>query len=466
VDVVELELTDINKDGAGVGRLDGRAVFARHGAPGERVKVRLDPHKDKDRWFSGDVVEVLTASEHRQPHVWPQADVLLNGPDAVPGGAEFGHLDLGFQRELKRRILADQLRRLAGVEVGDVGFEAVEPAEEESPDGLHWRTRAAFGVDEQGRLAMRARASHTLLPTPTFPLAVQDVDRIGMGNLDLTGLERVEVAVPSTGSALVLLVPESREVAGRRHGAGNARRGRGRVPRVTRPTQAGLAAVDRVAQQLPDGVRVAQLVQTGGAAADGAGSLRALRGSSDLTQVVDHNNFRVTGEGFWQVHRSAPATLTHAVMQAAQAEPGQRWADLYAGAGLFSLPLAKAVGPSGSLTSVEGAPGTHADAVHNLAHLPQATAVHGRVERVLASLEASHHAVVLDPPRAGAGAAVTGAIAASGMGKVIYVACDPSALAKDAARLLQAGYRLEALRAFDLYPNTHHLEAVAVFAKS
>jgi tRNA/tmRNA/rRNA uracil-C5-methylase (TrmA/RlmC/RlmD family) len=74
--------------------------------------------------------------------------------------------------------------------------------------------------------------------------------------------------------------------------------------------------------------------------------------------------------------------------------------------------------------------------------------------------------VVLDPPRAGAGAAVTGAIAASGMGKVIYVACDPSALAKDAARLLQAGYRLEALRAFDLYPNTHHLEAVAVFAKS
>jgi hypothetical protein len=106
------------------------------------------------------------------------------------------------------------------------------------------------------------------------------------------------------------------------------------------------------------------------------------------------------------------------------------------------------------------------DAVHNLAHLPQATAVHGRVERVLASLEASHHAVVLDPPRAGAGAAVTGAIAASGMGKVIYVACDPSALAKDAARLLQAGYRLEALRAFDLYPNTHHLEAVAVFAKS
>ncbi|MGO3151627.1 MAG: class I SAM-dependent RNA methyltransferase [Galactobacter sp.] len=461
-EVVEVELTDIAKDGPAVGRVDGRAVFARHGAPGERVRVRMDPHKPKARWLAGDVIEVLSASEHRVPHVWPQADVLLHGPDEVPGGAEFGHLELAYQLELKGRILEGQLSRLAGIDAADLGFTGVEPALEESADGLHWRTRSAFGVDAGGRLAMRARASHRMIPTPEFPLAVAAVDRLGLGDLDLSGLERVEVAVPTQGQALVLLVPETRTSAPRQ---ARGRRGRGPRP-VSAPTRTGLAAVERVAASLPDGVAVASLVQTGGAAADGAGSLTPLRGATDLIERVEGFDFRVTGEGFWQVHRSAPATLTRAVLDAVGAEQGQAVADLYGGAGLFSVPLAQAVTGSGKLVSVEGAPGTHRDAEYNLRRFPQATAVQGRVERVLETDAEKYNAVVLDPPRAGAGVRAVSAIAASGTDKVVYVACDPAALAKDAARLAEAGYRMSRIRGFDLYPHTHHLEAVAVFTKA
>ncbi|MGO3089594.1 MAG: class I SAM-dependent RNA methyltransferase [Galactobacter sp.] len=461
-EIVEVELTDIAKDGPAVGRLDGRAVFARHGVPGERVRVRLDPAKPKARWVAGDVVEVLAASKHRVAHVWPQADVLLHGPDEVPGGAEFGHIDLAHQRALKGRILTGQLSRLAGIDADDIGFTGVESALEEARDGLHWRTRAAFGVDAQGRLAMRARASHRLIPTPGFPLAVTAVDDLGLGDLDLSGLERVEVAVPSQGSALVLLVPATRD-----RGSKPPRGRRGRGPRpVAAPTEAGLAAVKRVAGLLPDDMAVASLLQTGGAAADGAGSLTPLRGATDLVEVVNDHAFRVTGEGFWQVHRSAPATLTGAVLEAVAAEPGQAIADLYGGAGLFSVPLAQAVTRTGTLVSVEGAPGTHRDAEHNLRRFPQATAVQGRVERILETDAQKYHAVVLDPPRAGAGERAVSAIAASGTDKVVYVACDPAALARDAARFAQSGYRMSSVRAFDLYPHTHHLEAVAVFTRS
>jgi tRNA/tmRNA/rRNA uracil-C5-methylase (TrmA/RlmC/RlmD family) len=465
-EVVEVVTTDVSKDGAAVGRVESRAVFVRHGIPGERVRVRLDPYKEKDRWLAGDVVDVIDPSPHRVPHVWSQADVLLHGPDAVPGGAEFGHIALSHQRELKAGILEGQLRRLAGIDPALIGFTGVEPAEGETEDGLRWRTRAAFGVDAEGRPAMRARASHRLIPTPSFPLAVEAVDALGLGETDLSGLQRVEIAVPSAGEPLVLLVPDTRTVRpSRAKGSAKGRRGRGPRPREEATAQ-GTAAVHRVAGQLPHGVSAAMLVQTGGAAADGAGSLTGLVGSTDLTERVGENSFRVTGEGFWQVHHGAPATLTRAVMDLGAPAAGESWADLYGGAGLFSVPLARAVTRTGSMVSVEGAPGTHRDAVHNLGPYRQARAVHGRVERVLASLTERVDGVVLDPPRAGAGARAVGAIAELGPETVVYVACDPSALAKDAARFGEAGYRMTRLRAFDLYPHTHHLEAVAVFSRA
>jgi len=441
--VVELTLGDVAHGGHTVARHEGRVVFVRHGAPGERVRVAVAEPGEGDRFWRGDVIEVLEASEHRVEHPWALADALrAPSPDHVPGGAEFGHLDLAYQRELKGRVLREQLARLAKLDAADVGFEAVEPALDERVDGLGWRTRAAFGVDASGRLAMRAARSHRLIHTPALPLAVDAINGLGLDDADLNGLGRVEVAAPAAGGTpLVLVVPSVPD-------AGGVRR-------------AG-AAAKRVARAVGDRASLALLTQQGGAAADGAGSLRRVSGRTWVSETAAGHAFRVSGEGFWQVHRTAPETLAGAVLGLAGAAEGEDWADLYAGAGLFSAPLAAAVGPTGSLLSVEGAPGTHRDARRNLHHLPQAAVVHGRVERVLREHAGSRpDGVVLDPPRSGAGKGAVAAIAGTEARRVVYVSCDPASFARDVALFAARGYRLRRLRGFDLYPHTHHLETVA-----
>jgi tRNA/tmRNA/rRNA uracil-C5-methylase (TrmA/RlmC/RlmD family) len=180
-------------------------------------------------------------------------------------------------------------------------------------------------------------------------------------------------------------------------------------------------------------------------------------------------DFRVDADGFWQVHPQAPRVLVEAVLDALAPRPGERALDLYAGVGLFSVFLAEAVGPGGGVVSVEGDRRASELAGENLAEFPQASIRTGRVDRVLAEGFGSTRPVdlvVLDPPREGAKRKVVEAIAGLRPRAVAYVACDPAALARDTAYFAEAGYRLESLRAFDLFPMTHHVECVAHFVKA
>ncbi|OZB48473.1 MAG: SAM-dependent methyltransferase, partial [Cellulomonas sp. 14-74-6] len=142
-------------------------------------------------------------------------------------------------------------------------------------------------------------------------------------------------------------------------------------------------------------------------------------------------------------------------------------ADLYSGAGLFTVPLADAVGPTGSVVSVEGDERAVRDARRTLHDRDNVALHHGDVAQVLNRADDVVHAdvVVLDPPRTGAGRGVVGAVAALRPDRVVYVACDPAALARDIGLLGEAGYRLTRLQGFDLFPHTHHLEAVAVLER-
>ena len=137
-------------------------------------------------------------------------------------------------------------------------------------------------------------------------------------------------------------------------------------------------------------------------------------------------------------------------------------ADLYAGAGLFTAPLADAVGPSGRVLSVEGSPGTSREARKNLHASAQVEIQRGRVERVLAAHRGGFDAVVLDPPRAGAGKTVVRQLIDTRPRAIAYVSCDPASFARDLGYFRRAGWKLSGLRAFDLYPHTHHLETVAL----
>jgi tRNA/tmRNA/rRNA uracil-C5-methylase (TrmA/RlmC/RlmD family) len=190
--------------------------------------------------------------------------------------------------------------------------------------------------------------------------------------------------------------------------------------------------------------------------------------SGDDGQVLARaagREWRLSPGVFWQVHPALPDTLAAVVGEWAAAPPGGTAWDLYGGVGLFAAVLAEQVGRDGSVTVVESAQAAVDDGRAALADLPQVGWRVGRVEKVLAGLPGEPDVVVADPPRKGLGRAVVDALAAYGLARVVYVACDPAALARDVALFADRGYTLGPLRAFDAFPMTHHMECVALFTR-
>ncbi|MHC6592686.1 class I SAM-dependent RNA methyltransferase [Arthrobacter sp. C152] len=425
-----------------VARHEGRVIFVRHAIPGEKVRVRLTDAGEDAKFWRADTIEVLDASPDRVEHFWRPADSLRAWSHGHPpvGGAEFGHMALARQRSLKAGVLAEQLERLAGVglttEVEGVGKDAGTAGVADASDGgggLGWRTRASFSVTPGGKLGMHAHRSGYIVPVREMPLATEAINALRLWDLDLQGVERVEVAAPANGSRpLVLLAPAP----------------------GTRDKRLKAIAAD-----LPADVSVAGFDPL-------TGSVTQLKGRTWVQESVAGHDYRVTGEGFWQIHRDAPETLVGSVTEFLQGggflHPGAVVADLYAGAGLFTAVLADAVGETGSVLSVEGARGTSRDARKNLHSAPQVEVVQGRVERVLRQKPRNFDALILDPPRAGAGKAVVGQLVAAQPRAIAYVSCDPASFARDLGYFQHSGWTLAGLRAFDLYPHTHHLETVAL----
>lgn len=180
------------------------------------------------------------------------------------------------------------------------------------------------------------------------------------------------------------------------------------------------------------------------------------------------HEFSHAEDGFWQVHPGAPKVLVETVMDLLQPQPGERAMDLYAGVGLFARFLADAVGERGRVVAVEGDREASRHARENLDGSPSKTKVSvGNVVTVLKTeYDEPFDLVVLDPPREGAKRSVVEQIVDRAPRAVAYVACDPAALARDVAIFAEHGYRLTALRAFDLFPMTHHVECVALLTRT
>jgi tRNA/tmRNA/rRNA uracil-C5-methylase (TrmA/RlmC/RlmD family) len=143
--------------------------------------------------------------------------------------------------------------------------------------------------------------------------------------------------------------------------------------------------------------------------------------------------------------------------------PGDRVLDLYAGAGLFTAALARAVGPTGRVVGVESDRQAVADAARNLIDLQWAQVQSARVTvELLAGLDIAPDLVILDPPRAGVGAAIMQALLDLGARVIAYVACDPASLARDVRAATDRGWVLRGVSAYDGFPMTHHIECIAV----
>jgi tRNA/tmRNA/rRNA uracil-C5-methylase (TrmA/RlmC/RlmD family) len=398
---IEVEATNMAHGGEAVARYEGRVVFVADAIPGERVLARVSDDTKKSFWRA-DTVRVLEPSVHRRPHVWAEASVDHDPADR-PGGADYGHIQLAHQRVLKAGVLADALARMAKVERDVV----VEPLPGE-PDGTGWRTRERLHVADDGTLGPYAARSHRVVPVADLPLAVPTVRAHAPLHEQMPGAGAVTVLAPSVGDGARLVI-----------GA-----------------------------QKPTVIR----------------------------ERVGDREFRVDDTGFWQVHVAAPAALTSAVQEAIDPglfDPKAANLDLYGGVGLLAAAVGDRFGPGVRITSVESDARATEHAAENLAEWIGAAVVTARVEsyaRGLATSPADRSrleaaTVVLDPPRSGAGAPVIDALAAVRPVQIVYVACDPVAFARDIALLAGAGYELAGLRALDLFPNTHHVEAVGSFRR-
>jgi len=196
-----------------------------------------------------------------------------------------------------------------------------------------------------------------------------------------------------------------------------------------------------------------------------------VHGREDIVETVTTDlgtrDFLVDADGFWQVHPGAPRVLVETVLRMLDPKPGEKALDLYAGVGLFAAYLATAVGERGRVVAVEGDSGACDHARGNLGEFRHARVTTGSVDRVLASeYDEPFDVVVLDPPREGAKRTVVEQVVDRAPRAAAYVACDPAALGRDVAIFAEHGYRLTALRAFDLFPMTHHVECVALFEKT
>ena len=182
-------------------------------------------------------------------------------------------------------------------------------------------------------------------------------------------------------------------------------------------------------------------------------------GSSSITEMVHGTRFNIDPKGFWQVHPRAASMFVNTLLEFAQMKPGDHVLDLYGGAGLFAAFALEEVGPGGRVELVDSTATSVRDAARNF---PVLKAHVGEVLRVLRSLKRAD-VILLDPPRTGAGRPVLEQIAKLKPRRVVYVACDPAALARDVATFAELGYELAELRAFDAFPMTHHVEQIAAF---
>ena len=270
-------------------------------------------------------------------------------------------------------------------------------------DALGWRSRVTSTTNRNGALGFIGARSHTVIPTADCLVAAHNIGFAELAKKNWRGDMRVELAASNTNERSISLIATRGEIKSR----------------------------------LSEGPAV-------------------------LHEEVLGKTLEVSNESFWQGHINAPTVLSSVVKDFAGVTEGDHVLDLYGGVGLFTAAVIDDIGESGIVDLIEGSKSATADATRNFAAHANVKIVTGDVAKHLPRIQ-SADVVVLDPPRDGAGKTVVNEIARLSPRRVIYVACDPAALARDTGYFLDNGYSLVKLRAFDLFPMTHHIECVALF---
>ena len=268
---------------------------------------------------------------------------------------------------------------------------------------LGWRSRINATTDRNGKLGFISSRSHTVIPVKNCLVAAKEIGFSDLTTRTWKGDMRVEIAASNTGERSISLMPTRGETKSR----------------------------------LSEGPAV-------------------------LHEKVLEKTLEVSNNSFWQGHVTAPDLLSEVVKDFAGAKNSDHVLDLYGGVGLFAAALIETVGPEGRIDLIEGSKSATSDASRNFAENSNVKVITGDVATHLPRIN-SADVVVLDPPRDGAGKILVSEISRLKPRRIVYVACDPAALARDTGYFLERGYSLVKLRAFDLFPMTHHIECVALF---
>ena len=409
-DTFELTLDEMVHGGQALGRHAGRAIFVPYAIPGERILARLTDDRGRYAFAAG--ATLLEPSPHR---VEPRCPHF--GPGGC-GGCHFQHIDYAAQPGYKRDVVIDQLTRIGGF--SDPVVHPTLP----SPDAWAYRHHATFHVDAEGSLCFVGTDNQTLIPIEECHIIRPELlDLFYELNLDgIPELDRVRLQSGSDGDLMAILSTRDDEAP---------------ELEVTLPVSINFLLSDNEPVNLI--------------------------GASHVTYAVRGRRFRVTAGGFFQVNLPQAAALVDLVLARLDLRGGESVLDLYAGVGLFTAFIAER---ASLVTSVESYPPAVTDADENLADLDNIDLIEGSVEDVLPDLDGPFDAAVLDPPRTGLDVRALDALVAHAPGRIVYVSCEPSTLARDAKRLAGKGYRLVDTQPVDMFPQTYHIECVAHFVRT
>jgi len=394
--------------GDALARHEGKVIFMPYVLPGEDVLVEVT--EEKARYSRGRPVEIITPSadriEPRCPHF------------GTCGGCQWQHIAYERQLSLREEVLRSQLQRIAHLKEAPV--QPTLAAE----GAWHYRNHVQLHLDEEGRLGFIAADGPAVVPLDEchvmHPLLW---DVFSALDVDFPELERVSLrAGISTGDRLLVLELTGKEPP---------------VVEVDLPISCVLLLID--------------------------GTPVTYMGDSYVTENIGGRSLRISAGSFFQVHTSQAEQLLAIVNRYANPQTDDVVLDLYCGVGTFALHLsanaAQVIGIDSSEAAID-------DARFNSRDVANVRFELGSAEDLLPSIEQSIDLVILDPPRQGLSKEALSALMALDPPKVVYVSCDPATLARDVAKMLQLGYELLEVQPVDMFPQTYHVEAVALLERT
>lgn len=416
--IPELKINDLGHDGRGVGKLNGYTVFIPGTLPGERVRARLV--KKKKRFGEALLEEVLDASPHRRKPPCPVYSEC--------GGCQLQHMDYPFQVEFKQDRLVQALYRIG--EAKDFPAPRIHAA------GKEWNYRNKATYHLQGsQVGFFSRQSRRVIPHEECALLPQEVNQIKKSLAELlkqkiiTSGKNFTVRTSFSHQQSLLILDQS-----------------------VKPGSSWEKVTTILRQENPE---LLGIYQQGKGKREG----RGIWGKSRIKEKMGDYTFELGPATFFQVNSEQREVLLKRAKQIVLDLGCRTVGDLYAGAGVFGINLAKHVD---RVLAIEISREAVAEGKRQVKHagLENIEFHRGEVERAFAKLPRELDCVLVDPPREGCHPNLWQLIEEKKVKNIVYISCNPATLARDIAELQPLGYRIETLDLIDMFPQTYHVECL------